>query len=322
MAAPHGRRPMTPRPTLRPTLGDWASLLSLVLMWGTAFVFIRLAVSSVSPIAVAAGRIAAAAVLLFLATRLLSLRFPPPGGIWLRFAVLAVIGNGLPFFLVGWGQQHVASSLTGILMAVNPLATLVLAHWFVPGEPMTRARTLGFLLGFAGVVTLMGPAALLELGGGSSRLGGQVAILTGALCYAANSILARRLPPMHPLVASAAVLGVASLFMVPAAFLMEAPGRAPPSTASLAAVVWLGAVPTALATLVYFRVVASAGPTFLSQVNYGVPLVALLAGVLVYQEEPGWNALVALALILAGIAASRLDLGAGLRSDATGPEER
>ena len=290
---------------MRHSLRDWASLLTLVIVWGTAFSFIYLAVQSIPPLSVAAGRIVSAAAVLYLAVRAAGLRLPPPGRIWLHFLLLGIVGNVLPFYLISWGQERVASGVAGILMAMNPLVTLLLAHFFVHGESLSRNRVSGFLLGFAGVAVLMGPGALLGIGGEGSDVVRQGAVLGGSLCYASNAILTRRLPETNPLVAAAAVLLVASVVVVPAALILEAPLALAPSAQALAALAWLGLVPTAVATVVYFRVVASAGPTFLSLVNYPVPVVAVVTGAVLFGEQPEWTALVALALILAGIALSQ-----------------
>ena len=153
------------RAQIGPARRDWIGLAALVLMWGTAFVFIRLGVETIPPEGVAAGRIASAALLLCAAVRLSGLRFPRLGRIWLHFLVLGIVGNALPFFLIGWGQERVDSGLSATLMAVNPLVTLVLAHRFVPGERMTPGRTAAFLVGFAVIVVLIGPEALREFGG-------------------------------------------------------------------------------------------------------------------------------------------------------------
>lgn len=285
----------------RRSRADWALLGALVLMWGTAFAVIRLALDSVHPLGVAGGRIVVAAGVLSATLRLAGFRFPRGARAWSWFLLLGLVGNALPFYLVSWGQERVASGATGILMAMNPLVTLVLAHFFVAGEPLTRARLAGFGLGFVGVLVLLGPAALLELRGDVAR---QAAILGGSVCYAANSILARRMPDTHPLVASACVLLAASVALAPAA--LAEPLAVEPSATSLLAVLWLGVVPTATATVVYFRIVSSAGPTFLSLVNYPVPVVAVATGALVHAERPGAQGLVALALILAGIALAEL----------------
>lgn len=297
-------------------LADWLSLLALVAVWGTAFAFIRLAVETVPPATIAAGRILSAALVLLGAVRLAGLRLPSEVRTWAHFLLLGIVGNALPFFLISFGQEKVASGLAGILMAVNPLATLVLAHFFVAGERLSVARALGFVLGFAGVVVLLGAEALSEPGEGS--LLHRAAVLGGALCYATNAILTRRMPETHALVASAGVLAVASLATVPAALLLDPPGSFEPSSGSLVAVLWLGLVPTAAATILYFRVVASAGPTFFSLVNYPVPVVAVVTGALTYGERPGWTALAALVLVLAGIALSQRRAGVPVASPALG----
>ncbi len=152
------------------------------------------------------------------------LALPPPGRRWLPFAALAILGNCLPFYLIAWGQQFIDSALAGILIAIMPLATLVLAHFFIAGERMTapRARS-GFATGFAGIVVLMGPAALAGLGGSPVKALAQAAVLAGALCYAGNSVLARRTIATDFLVASTAVLIVAAALMVPVALVDRFP---------------------------------------------------------------------------------------------------
>jgi drug/metabolite transporter (DMT)-like permease len=230
------------------------------------------------------------------------LALPPPGRRWLPFAALAIVGNGAPFYLISWGQQFIDSALAGILMAIMPLTTLLLAHFFVAGERLTANRALGFSVGFAGIVVLMGPAALAGFG---VNVTAQAAVLAGAVCYAANSVMSRRLIATDFLVASTAVLIVASLITVPLALLLDRPWTLAPGMGSTAAIVWLGIGPTALATLLYFRLIAAAGPTFMSLVNYLSPVVALLAGVTLLGEQPGSAAVAGLALILFGIALSR-----------------
>lgn len=281
---------------------DWVLLLALAAMWGTAFLFIKLGVAGVPPATLVAGRIALGALILLAALRWRGLALPPPGRAWAAFTAIAVVGNAAPFYLISWGQQTVDSALAGILMAVMPLTTLVLAHFFVAGERMTFWRTGGFALGFAGIVVLMGPAALSGL---EHDLLAQCAVLGGALCYAANSVLSRRLVVADFLVASAGVMVVATVLTLPAALWLDRPWTLAPPAGALAAIVWLGVGPTALATLLYFRLIASAGPTFMSIVNYLTPVVALAAGVLLLDERPGESALAGLALILLGIAVSR-----------------
>ena len=284
---------------------DWALLAALVAMWGSAFLFIKLGVATVPPATLAASRLALGAATLYAVMRWRGLALPPVGPRWLSFGALAIVGNCVPFYLISWGQQFIDSALAGVLMAIMPLATLLLAHFYVAGERLTAWRTLGFSLGFGGIVMLMGPAALAGLGGSLLAVTAQAAVLAGALCYAANSVMARRLIETDILVASTAVLIVATIAIVPLALILDRPWTLAPSAGSVVAIVWLGVGPTALATLLYFTLIASAGPTFMSLVNYLSPMVALLAGVTLLGEHPGASAIAGLGLILLGIALSR-----------------
>jgi drug/metabolite transporter (DMT)-like permease len=288
---------------------DWALLLALVAMWGSSFMFNKIGVASVPPATVVAGRLAIGAVILIAVVYATGRRLPAFGRIWLAYLALAVIGNVLPFYGITWGQKVVDSALAGILMAIMPLTTLVLAHFLVAGERMTRNRIGGFLLGFMGIVVLMGPAALAGVGGSTLQVVSQLAVLGGALCYALNSVLARLLVRNDFLVAAAATLTVAAVIMLPVWLWLDQPWTLAPAASSVAAIVWLGAGPTAVATLCYFVLIGSAGPTFMSLVNYLSPAVAVFLGVTLMGEQPGVTAYTGLALILAGIAFSQLRRG-------------
>ena len=285
----------------RGSLSDWLLLLALALLWGTAFLFIKITLFELPPITLVATRLAIAAFVLTLIMRGRGLSFPSEPGVWGIYLLMGFVGNALPFALISVGQTRVGSGVTGILMAVMPLATLALAHFLVAGERATVRKAAGFLLGFGGILVLTGSAALGNLGD-EANLGRQLAVLAGALCYAVNTILARRLPPMHALVVAAAVMIVAALFMIPLSIVVDTPWRLHAAWPSVAAAVWLGVVSTAVANVVYFQLIASAGPTFLSLINYMIPLVAVVVGIAVLGEQPHPRAMAALALILGGVA--------------------
>ncbi len=287
------------------TLTDWALLLALVAMWGSSFMFNKLSVATVPPATIVAARLGLGALTLVILLYARGQRLPKPGRVWGSYALLAVLGNALPFLLITWGQKIVDSALAGIFMAVMPLATLVLAHFLVQGERMTLRSAAGFALGFAGIVFLMEPAAATALGGISIQVLSQLAVLGGALCYAANSVLARLLIKSDFLVAATGTVLVATAVMVPAALIIDRPWTAHPGYASLGAIVWLGIGPTAIATICYFRLISLAGPTFMSLVNYMSPAVAVFLGVTLLGETPGVSAYAGLILILVGIALSQ-----------------
>ena len=290
-----------------PTSGDWLTLGVLTLFWGSAFMFNAIALESFSPSMLVAARIVIATVILFVYMHASGIRLPEPGRRWLPMLVMAILGNVLPFQLIAWAQQHIPSSLAGVLMAMMPLFVLTLAHFFVPGARLTPLRVAGFALGFAGVVLVIGPDALRE-GGGSFVLWGALAALGAALSYSVSSIYARRLGAVEPVSLSAGMLLIGSLLTVPVAAL-DAPAFVTPTLGAVLAVLFLGALCTGIATLLYFRLIQGPGPTFLSFVNYLVPAWAVLAGALFLDEALSTWAYAGLALILSGIAMSEAGPG-------------
>jgi drug/metabolite transporter (DMT)-like permease len=305
--------PVTPHP-----LADWIRLLALTLMWGSAFLLTKIAVSALDPDLVVAGRLLVACLLLVPLALLRPTRGGPGGSwgarLWLFLLLIAVFGNALPFTLVAWGQQRVDSGLAGILMAVMPLATLGLSHYLVPGERLTPYRVAGFLFGFLGVLVLLGPDALRDAAEGEGNLLPMLAVLAGALCYAISAILARLRPPSGALPSAAATTLLATGLMLP--FVLGPGDRYPggdPTVVSLAAVLALGAFSTAWASILYFQLIKSAGPAFVSQLNYLIPLWAVAVGMVFLGERPEPNALYALALILVGVLLTQMERRRAIR---------
>jgi drug/metabolite transporter (DMT)-like permease len=283
-------------------LGHWLLLLALVAMWGSAFMLTGIAVRGFSPTALVTIRLGIAAVLLTVLVTVRGQRLPRTRRFWLFCLAISLAGNCVPFWLISFGQQRIDSGLAGILMGVMPLTTMVLAHFFVRGERLNRTKALGFAVGFVGLVTLIGPEALMELRGQGRALLSQLAVLGGAVCYAVNTIVARHRPPSDPLVAAAGVMLAGSAIMLPIGGAPASADLVGAPAAALAAMLALSIVATAIATVVFLRLVATAGPSFTSFINYLIPVWALLMGVLFLGEEPGVRVVIALALILSGIA--------------------
>ena len=282
-------------------LSHWLLLFALVAMWGSAFMMTGIAVRGFAPAPLVAIRLALAALLLAGLVLARGQRFPTNPRFWLFSLAISLAGNCVPFWLITFGQQRVDSSLAGILMGVMPLTTMVLAHFFVRGERLTPSKASGFLLGFVGLIVLIGPQALLELRGEGTQLLHQLAILGGAICYAINAILARHRPPADPLVAAAGVMLAGSLVMLPFGGPSAPQALAAAPAASFAAMIALSLVATAIATVVFLKLVTVAGPSFTSFINYLIPVWALLMGMTFMGERPEPTTLLALALILGGI---------------------
>lgn len=283
-------------------------LLALTALWGSAFTLTKVAVTTLPPDLVVAGRLCVAAMLLVPVALAVGDRPRASLRLWAFMALIACFGYALPFSLVSWGQRFIDSGVAGILMAVMPLATLGLAHWLIPGERITGYRIGGFLLGFSGVSVLMGPSAWHALLDGDTRLLPMLAVLGGAFSYAVSSVLARLRPRSDAFFTAAATVSLAAILMATSAVSQidpSAPLQIP--RAALAAIALLGIFSTALAAILYFKLVTVAGPAFVSQLNYLIPLWAVGSGILFLHERPEPNHLYALALILCGILVSQLE---------------
>jgi drug/metabolite transporter (DMT)-like permease len=285
---------------------DWVLLITLTIMWGSAFAFTKIAVAVFSPSAIVVVRLIIAAVLLGVLVALQRRAIPRSPRLWLFMVAIALLGNVVPFYLIAWGQQDVDSGLAGILMSIMPLVVLLLAHFYVAGERLNWHRIAGFVLGFSGVVVLTGPSVLLSLQGVSSELLAMLAVLGGAVCYGVSAILSRLRPESDPIESAAITIVLAALMSLP---LMPADalqvshwlGR----TDALLAVIALGVFSTALPAIVYFHLITSAGPHFVSFLNYLIPLWAVALGAVLLGERPTLQDLVALVIILGGIAVAR-----------------
>ncbi len=291
----------------RPRPIHWLGLTGLVAMWGSSYLAIEVALRAFTPLGITAARVALAAATLWVVMRYRGHRLPTAPSAWGFFLVLSLLGNCVPFFLISWGQQSVPSGMAGIAMAIVPLAVILLAHYFLPDEPLTPGRSAGFVAGFLGVVLLIGPESLNAIRGGAQMLTGLLAVLGGALCYAASAVVTRLGPSHHPLVTSTAVMIAGSALLLPAVFLLEGGLHADPilRADAVAAVMALGFLSTGLAAVIFFFLVTTAGAGFQSMQSFLVPPWAVVTGALVLGERLEPTAYLAMLLILAGLLVAR-----------------
>lgn len=287
----------------RPNRTDYALLLLLGALWGGSFMLIKLAVATVPPLTLAAGRIAIGAAVLVAVVRWRGIPFPTAPRDWAFLFAMGSAGTLLPFALINWGETHIDSSMAAILISAVPISTIILAHLFQRDEPLTIGNIAGVLLGCAGIIILIGPGAL---GGLGVQVLGQLAIVGATLCYAGTSILARRLSHLPSELVAAGMLMTATLVAVPASIAVERPWQLEPSAGAMAAVLGLGLGATACGYLLLFRIIARAGAGFSSFNNFLAPLCGVMWGALLLGESIEPRALAALAIVLAGLAALRL----------------
>ncbi len=287
----------------------WLLLLLLGMIWGASFFGISLALASFGPISIAAIRVSIAAAIIVtvsfaLGHGLPGIRSADGRRTWLHCLGMALFSNAIPFALLGWGQIHVSSGFAGISMAVVPLLVLPLSHFLVPGAAMTGKKVLGFVIGFCGVIILIGPAEIVASGGSDTENIARMACILASLCYAIGGIITKLTPKGPVLAFSAAALVLGAAILVPAALIFEGlPTYV--TLPSLVGVLYLGFFPTALATVMLVHIVKTAGPPFLSLVNYQVPLWAVLIGAVALNETVPPQMIYALGLILLGLAVSQ-----------------
>ena len=283
---------------------DYVLLISLSAMFGASFLLIKISIVEIPTLTLVAARLVIAAVILWIAMKMARQQFPRGLKIWMWIIVSAIFGNVLPWWLITWGQVKVDAGLTAILMATMPLATLLLAHVFTDDEKLNIWKMLGVMFGIAGVVVLIGYDQLTTLGDDTIR---QYAIALAAICYGVNAIVTKQLIG-HPRRAMAASLMIVSLIMVaPLAIIVDQPWAIAPSLGVTIAVVLLGVFPSAFGTLMIFALVARQGASFLSQINFLVPVFGVLWSYLFLSEQLSANAFFALILILVGVALARIN---------------
>ncbi|MDO5632786.1 MAG: DMT family transporter [Paracoccus sp. (in: a-proteobacteria)] len=267
------------------TATEWLMLIALSALWGGSFFFNELAVRELPVLTVVAIRVALAGAILTLVLRATGQALPRGGQIWAALFGMGLLNNVIPFSLIVWGQQHIASGVAAILNAATPLFTVLLAHWLTQDERMSRAKLLGVLTGFAGGAVMIGPAALRDLG---TQVAAQLMCLGAALSYAFAGIYGRRFRAtgVAPVGAATGQVIAASVILVPLSLMLDRPWLLPvPSVGAIAALIGVAALSTALAYVLYFRLLHSAGVTNLLLVTFLIPVSAILLGVLFLDER-------------------------------------
>ncbi|MEL6948004.1 MAG: DMT family transporter [Pseudomonadota bacterium] len=289
-----------------PTIVDYGLLMSLAVIFGSNFMFIKIGVENMpAAVFVLTRLVIAAVVMLGLAIFMLGARSAlPRGAIWWPMLGCALFGYTLPFSLTSWGQEEVDSAIAAIIMSTMPLFTLALAQVFTRDEKPTLFSVLGFGLALVGVVVLFGFHKLAAFDGDSVR---QLAIVASAFCFGVNAILTKSVQTAPWQSVTAGILLVSALMAVPFALVSV---NDPFVMGQMSGAIWLvvvyaGLVPTALAGVLTIFMVRRTGAAFLSQLNFFVPVVGVFCGVLFLAELLPPNAWLALPIILSGVALAR-----------------
>ena len=277
----------------------WSLLCGLAFLWGGTFFFQEIALKGLPPLTIVFGRVGLAALVLLGVAWLGGLRRPREPVVLAGFLVMGLLNNAIPFGLIVYGQTGIGSGLASILNATTPLFVVLLAHHLTDDERLSARRMSGVLLGIAGVAIIVGPDVLTDADG---ALFAKLAVLGAAFSYALAGIFGRRFRGLPPPVIAAGQTSASALLLLPLVLLIDRPFTLPvPGLDVVGAVVALALPCTALAYILYFRILALAGATNLLLVTLLIPVTALLLGALVLGEEVTPRQLLGMALIGAGL---------------------
>jgi drug/metabolite transporter (DMT)-like permease len=282
---------------------EWAMLVVLSTLWGGSFFFNGVAVRELPVFTIVVVRIVLGALILMAIMKLRGERLPTGRRVWAAFFAIGLINNVIPFSLIVWGQQHIASGVASIINASSPLFTVVFAHFLTTDEKMTGAELAGVVIGLAGVAWMIGFDALQTLG---ADLMAQLSCLGAAIAYALSGIYGRRFRTMGvaPMATATGQVIASSVLLVPVMLVVDRPWTlAMPGMATVAALIGVAALSTALAYVLYFRILATAGATNLQLVTFLIPVSAILLGVAFLGESLQPRHVFGMVLIGAGLAA-------------------
>jgi len=258
---------------------EWGLLIALSVLWGGSFFFNAVVVKELPTLTIVVGRVALAAITLLSVMKVMGQRMPTQGNVWVAFFTMGFLNNVVPFSLIVWGQSHVASGVASILNATTPLFTVVIAHFLTSDEKMAGGRLLGTVIGFAGVAVMIGSDVV---DGFSLDLLALLAILSAAVSYAFAGVFGRRFKTMgvSPMATATGQVAASSVMLVPVMLFVDQPWSLPmPGVAALGALLGVAVLSTALAYIIYFRILATAGATNLLLVTFLIPVSAILLGV-------------------------------------------
>ena len=285
---------------------NWILLLLLSAIWGGAFTLNKYALEAYSPEILVTGRLLVASLALILIVLVIFKKVKINPSDWRYYLFMSIVGIVAPFLLISYGQLGIDSSLAGILMSTMPISTLILSHFFLDDERMTKTKLIGFLIAFIGIVILIMPGKNTLHTSMLDGLSSELMVISGAILYSFAAVYGKRFKITDPLNASTGVTLYSAVIML--IYLIFNPSIIPNDfgdMSHLSAVLILGIFCTAIATIIYFQILQSSGATFISMMNYLIPVWAILFGVIFFDENTVWNYFIGLLIIIFGIQLSQ-----------------
>ncbi len=272
----------------------WVLLIILSILWGATFIFAKEALPYLPPLTLTLARVAIGAAVLVPMLLVFGYRLPNTSAQWRAFGVMAILNNVIPFGLIFWGQTMIGSGLTSVMNATTPLMSLLVAR-VLAGESLAPHKLAGIALGIGGVGVLVGPSALA---GDKASAIGMLLVVAGTLSYGLSGLWGRRFKDVPPIVSAASQLTCSTLLLIPIAGLADQFWTLPlPPASAIAAVVALGVLSTALAYILFFRIMAEAGSNNVMLVTLLIPISGITLGALRFGEALTLNQIIGAGII-------------------------
>ena len=277
-------------------------LVSLASIWGVNFLFIKLAVTEVGPVTNVWGRLVMAALLLYIFMRFSGNKLILTRTYIIFYIAIGSLGSAIPFFLISSAEQTIDAGLAGVLMSPMPLLTLALSAIILRNEKINFLKVLSFFIAAFGLVVLFGFENLSQLGGNNrAEFIAQLIVLLAAICYGVNSIVSKLVPKINFISLATGTTIASAILITPFAIIAEPFWLEDFGTQSIIAITFQGILGTALANLMFFKIIEMKGPVFLSLINFQIPLIAYFSGVIFLGEIIKFNVLISLTMILCAL---------------------
>ena len=279
----------------------WFYFSLLVILFGSAFLLIEISLKSFSPIFIAFSRVSIAAIILYFYALYNAFSFNFVKKNFILLFILGMSGTSLPFFLISWAQITINSSQTGVLIGFMPIFTIIGSHFYFRYESLNIYKSIGFFLGFIGLAILF-----FDNDQGTNvfdDLTAKIAVILGAFFYALNALLVKKISNINPIPLSASVMIISSVQLL-VGLLLFGDGKYYSETISLSSVISLSIMAifsTAIATVLYYKIIHDYGPNFLSLVNYPIPIFAFFIGVIFLSEDISIYSIISLSLVISGV---------------------
>ena len=294
------------RPAAAPNRAvEFALLLVLAVLWGGSYTFIKLGVETIPPLTLIAARTLIAGLVLLMVIRWRGLRLPRDLATWRLFVVQACLNSVVPFTLIAWAERSVDAGLATILSSTSPIFVVLLSCLSASAERLPRLRLAGIAAGLAGTVLIVGTQAITGFG---EQLWAQLALVAASICYGGAALFGRSFKGLDPIMPAAGSLLCGALVLLPLSLVLDRPWTLAPSVQSIQALIALSLVSTALAFVIYFRLIARLGSVATTSVAYLRVPTGVLIGMIFLGEALVPTAWAGLALVIMGVMAMTLPL--------------